>query len=149
MIVKNVTFGELEKALAEINEKMFDGNIVWKRAPEAYRGHIRFTLTVNDSSMKGGRRGFSGKRVSAACWHVHGHFFDAVFNIERKAIFQALGNTITLEYGNWEDSNAGSMVNPKAFSDMCDCTDWVWDVNFYDPSSVAFEETLPDPQEIE
>jgi len=148
VIVKNVTFGELEKALAKINEKMFEGNITWKRAPEPFGRNLRFTLTVNDSAAKGGRRGHSGKRVSAACWHAHGHFFDAVFHIAPDAIFQAMGNTITLQHGNWQDKNVGSIVQPKDFSDMCECSDWVWNVNFYDLTSLAFEDALPDPQEL-
>lgn len=162
MHVQNVTNEQLEKALQKLNEKMFDGNIVWKRSPEKYGTKTRFTLTVVKSAERGGRRGFQGQRVAAACWHVHGHFFDAVFNQVPEAIFSAQGKTITLTNGNWEDSQVGSLFNPKSFSEMCDCTHSfeVWGVNFHDPSSVAFEseadlpdppfeDHLPDPQEVE
>lgn len=130
MIVKNVTVEQLEKALAEINEKTFEGNIVWKQAPVPVGRRFKFTLTVKQSAERGGRRGFSGKRVAAACWHVHGHFFDAVFALAPDAEIRPTGKLITLEDGNWEDQNIGSAYRPMMYSDACDCETWVYDHNF-------------------
>lgn len=120
MKAKNVTIEQLEKAL-ELTNKQYDNNIIWNRSPE-YRGkHLIFTLKVKDSKGKGARRGFSGKRLAHACWHVHGDFFDNLFEINPKAVVIATGEEITKNYGNWQDRNIGSQACPLYFSQACDC----------------------------
>jgi hypothetical protein len=75
-------------------------------------------LTIN----KDGSR----KKISAACWHVHGNFFDLALKIAPKAIINSAGKTIHIDdkgkmINNWEDWDIGSMVFPCMYSQACDC----------------------------
>lgn len=131
MLVKHVTREQLEETLAEVNEQ-FDGNIVFKRLQPA-RGHNRWnvTLTVKDSRGPGGRLGHSGRRISAACWHAYGTFFD---NLPEQARYVA---PVVVGYDNWgrektrrqecqpgdpwQDWNIGSVMSPLYYSEACKC----------------------------
>jgi len=120
MEFRNCTVEELEAALAKVNEK-YNGNVKWKRFPERSGRRFKATLTVESSKGAGARRGRSGQRVAAACWHVHGDFFDALFDIQPEAAVKSAGNLITRQSGNWQDSNIGSMMQPLMYSRACDC----------------------------
>lgn len=126
MIARYCSINDLEYALKKVNEE-FDDNIIFKREPEYMsRNSIRFTLTVKDSRGPGSRKSSSPfspeRRVSAACWHVHGLFFDCLFEINGEAlIISRSDHRITAQGGNWEDWNAGSMTFPRYMSECCDC----------------------------
>lgn len=136
MIVRNVTIGQLEEALITINNK-YNDNVCWKREPEyiAYSNRIRFTLTVHDSSGSGGRISPSGRRIRAACWHVHGDFFDVLLDIEPRAVINTSTRLVTGEQwmiykdkhghitNNWRDWYIESYANPMKFSRACHCND--------------------------
>lgn len=119
MKAKNVTIQELEKALKILN-KSYDNNIVFKRLEPVGR-QVLFTLTVKSSKGKGGRIGMNGRRIAAACWHVHGNLFDILIGLNPKAIITSCKSTISASGGNWRDSNIGSMMQPLMFSDACEC----------------------------
>lgn len=120
MLVRHVTSDQLYKALRKTNES-YDGNIVFKRSPEKFGMRIRFTLTVNSTSKPGHRLGFQGQKVSAACWHVHGKFFDNLFAINPDAEILSNGQKITASHGNWVDRNLGVIDKPVFYSKLCEC----------------------------
>ena len=143
MIARNCTKENLENALAIINKSIvintgyygnqidsYDGNVVFKRIESQGKGFI-FTLKVKDSKGPGARRSHSGRRMAAACWHVHGRFFEALFRIAPEArvfsSFYKRSNTgkcegwITKENGNWKDGQIGSMFQPMMMSEACEC----------------------------
>lgn len=112
---------DLEQALKEINRR-FDNNIDFNRFDRQ-----GFTLKVKDSKKAGHKLGYcttkagNHRRLINACWHVHGYFFDALFSIRPDAVIYSRGKRITKHYGNWKDSNIGSIAEPMAFSEACDC----------------------------
>jgi hypothetical protein len=110
----------LSKALAIVNER-FDNNVTYNRAPEKQGKRLAFTLKVKDSRKPGARRGLTGRRSVAACWHVHGYFFDAVWTIEPAAIIDAGALRMTGKADNWQDRNIGSMYQPAMYSEACCC----------------------------
>jgi ABC-type taurine transport system substrate-binding protein len=118
MKARNTNRNEMEKALAVVNKK-YKGNIQWKRFEDGKT--INFTLTVKSSKGPGGRIGFTGRRVAAACWHVHGDFFDALFGINPAAVIVSMGERISINGGNWQDKNIGSQMNPMYYSEACEC----------------------------
>lgn len=120
MKASNVTQDDLRCALSAINLDRYNNNIRLKRLEPLGRRQ-NFTLTVNDSAAAGGRIGHSGRRVAAACWHVHGHFFEALFDIAPDAIIKSNMATITQDAGNWCDRNIGSLIEPMYYSDACKC----------------------------
>jgi hypothetical protein len=154
MIARNCTQHDLEAALEVVNTHYAD-NIRFKSLDRDGRG-FRFTLTVRQTSLGKGaskvsapgiRRGFHHpwstrngsalvpRRIAAACWHVHGHFFDALFTVAPDArIFSSFykrdsGNGwITKDGGNWIDGNIGSMMQPCKMSAACDCDDYQADL---------------------
>jgi len=126
MYAKNCSAEDLRKALYEVNKK-YARNVCFNQFPEL-RGSNRliFTIKVRDSRKPGHRRGFphngkKGKRLAHACWHVHGDFFDALFEINPDAVITSGKRKITASQGNWIDQNIGSMVQPYMFSEACDC----------------------------
>ena len=120
-----VTTDQMETALQKVNQK-YDGNVIWKRFEQNGSG-VHFTLTVNKSTNPGGRLGFhltskgNRRHIAAACWHVHGDFFDALFDIAPDAYVRSMGRKITKDQGNWQDRNIGSQMNPFYYSEACDC----------------------------
>ena len=118
MKAKNTNNAAMEAALAIVNGK-YAGNITWNRFDNGRT--INFTLTVKSSKAPGGRLGPSGRRVAAACWHVHGDFFDALFEVCPDAVIVSMGKKITKDEGNWQDQNIGSAYLPFMYSEACDC----------------------------
>ena len=124
MIAKNCTLLDLDRTLSQVNSK-FDDNIKFKRL-EMKGKNILFTLTVKDSRAPGSRTSasafHSNRRVSAACWHVHGYFFEELFKVNPDAIVISGGKkSITKDSGNWKDWQIGSQIYPIMYSEACDC----------------------------
>lgn len=124
MIVTNATVSDLNHALKTVNGQ-FDGNLKFRAIDQIGPRRVRFTLTVNSSRGTGSRISFSPflsqRRVKAACWHAHGHFFDNLFTVRPDAVVRAAGRKITSTQGNWEDRELGSSVYPTRYSEACDC----------------------------
>lgn len=125
MKIYNTTFEDIRKALARVN-KRFDDNICFKSGPTFLNQtgtSFNVTLTVLDSRGPGARRGFQrrkdGKRrrLSAACWHVHGYF---MYYLNRKAAIVSLGHR-SGPSGPWRDWQVGSQFDPVYMSGLCDC----------------------------
>ncbi len=114
----NATIQELNQALDQVN-KTFEGNIRFKGISQISANKVNFTLTVHNSRKLGGRLSHTGRRIAAACWHVHGHFFDCLFSINPDAVINSLGKKITAQAGNWEDWSIGQQM----YSDSCECDD--------------------------
>ncbi len=140
----NATIQELQTALNELNVH-FNDNIKFKGITQISSNRVRFTLTVNDSSGPGGRLGHGRKnngerrKLSAACWHVHGHFFDCLFSSSfdpdrpsSELFVSTQGRKIDKTEGNWVDWNIGSIADPMYFSDACECTHELKNLDFAD-----------------
>ena len=114
------TVQQLNDALQHVNDK-FDGNICFKREPHQISAkRAGFTLTVIDSAASGGRIGNSGQRVAAACWHVHGEFFEYLFN-QGVTLIIAGDKRMESHDDNWQDWNIGSNAQPMYYSEACSC----------------------------
>jgi hypothetical protein len=135
MIARNVSRQDLDKALQTVNEK-YDGNVIWKREPTPTGKGFRFTLRVLQARGKGGRLGIMGlmgygkpRHIPAACWHVHGDFFDVLFAVNPNAYVWSGKNRISKDAGNWQDRNVGSQMNYVSYSDACECAELFAGVN--------------------
>lgn len=115
----NATTQELNAALEAVNRK-FEGNITIA-VNAISRNRNSFTLGVISSRGAGSRIGFTGRRVSAACWHVHGYFFDELIKINPAIWVKSSMATVDVNGGNWQDRNIGSAYSPLYYSDACDC----------------------------
>ncbi|MHC4121958.1 MAG: hypothetical protein ACYSSI_00160 [Planctomycetota bacterium] len=122
MKAKNTTAPIMYAALKAVNIK-YDNNIIFEHINclNSAASRFSFRLKVKDSKKAGHRRGFTGRRLINACWHVHGDFFDALFKLSPDAEIRSNGFLITKESGNWQDINIGSMMQPLYFSEACDC----------------------------
>jgi len=109
----------LKKALAYVNEK-FSGNVVVTSIKTEGKWY-RVRLSVKDSKGPGARRGFTGRRIPRACWHVHGHFLDKIFELDPAAVVYTLGKKYEADNWKWEDRNIGSITQPLYFSEACYC----------------------------
>jgi hypothetical protein len=120
MIAKNVDRYEMERALEKVNAR-FSGNVYWNRFEHKKNG-IQFTLRVKDSKGPGHAIGYHhARRLTFACWHVHGYFFEALFEVNPNVVVYSRGKKITKDGGNWEDWNAGSEIYPLYMSNKCEC----------------------------
>lgn len=122
MIAINSSVAELVQVLNDINEE-YAGNIRFNRYPEKVGNRLRFTLRVSDSKRIGARVGHTGRRLISACYHAHGHFFEALFKRNPNAKIISRGKTITANAGNWNDCNIGSIMQPLYFSEACKCAE--------------------------
>ena len=133
MIIKNASEDDIRKALRKIQGK-YDENLCFLELKPTNRKGNRFQvrLYTHSSEGKGARRGFqrtkSGKRnkLRNACWHVHGDFFDALLNINTKAVVSVNELQIYRDNGtiqnNWIDWNCGSdLYNNIYMSTLCEC----------------------------
>jgi hypothetical protein len=126
MIFKNVSEQDLNDALKTINKK-YDGNVIWNRF-DRQGNQFAVTLRVESSKKPGHSLGHMQssktgeyRRLTSACWHVHGDFFDALLSINPKAVIKSAGKTIDVDGGNWQDWSAGSIMYPRRASEKCDC----------------------------
>lgn len=122
MIVRNVTYQQLEEALNATNEQ-FRGNVRWNRSPEKVNQActaFRLTLRVASSGSAGHRISvaYSGsRRLIAACWHVHRAFMSAL----------PPNATVQSTFGKWThgdeyaDRDIGSIMYPCMASEACEC----------------------------
>ena len=124
MEIRNITKYVLEDTLAKVNEK-FGRNIKFKRIDligltkhDACK--YRVTLTVESSKGKGAKiNAINGRRIHAACWHVHGEFFN---NLPKYC--EIITSRFRLTSGDtWNDFSVGSLDNPVLFSECCHCED--------------------------
>lgn len=122
----NATINQLNEALNFVN-MTFAGNIRFKEIRQISKNKVQFTLTVKDSKEPGHRRGFYAKegfkpkRMAAACWHVHGYFFEYLFLKYDNIHITAGQLTMKSNNDNWQDRNIGSNYQKLNFSDACDC----------------------------
>ena len=125
MKIRNITREEIEKALADANET-FDNNLTFKRLDEdgqTRQGGQKFivTLTVKNSAASGGRVSPGGRRISAACWHAHGTFMDAL-PAETEIAINWVKGCITKHPGDpWEDWQIRSNGISVMASESCHC----------------------------
>lgn len=118
-MITTATREQLQIALDTVNRKFAD-NIRFKDIrPDGRR--IRFTLTVNDSKKPGSRIGNNGRRIAAACWHVHGYFFESLWQQKPDCLIIAGPLRMTSAADNWQDSNIGSYARPMMHSEACHC----------------------------
>jgi len=109
---------DLVKALEEVN-KMYDGNICFLDESNLDKKPLSFRLWTKSYDGKGFKvntRSYklgwtkNAKRHPAACWHVHGHFFEELFEINPNAVIYSNGSKITAESGNWIEQHAGVAI---------------------------------------
>ena len=82
---------------------------------------MNFTLKVKDSKERGARRSWTGRILINACWHVHGEFFDKLFEINSEVFISAMGKKITVEefqlyvdgsyYDTYTNTTTSAIVN--------------------------------------
>lgn len=123
MKTKKATPEQLRRALNAVNKRYAD-NIRFNRF-EPDGATVYFTLRVISSKGPGAHIATSGRRTASACWHVHGHFFEALFSINPGAIIVSLGGRITAKDGNWVDRNVGSNMRPAFMSELCECGKYI------------------------
>jgi len=122
----NASIEQLNEALNFVNV-IFDNNIEFRDIEKFNSKRVRFTLTVKDSHKAGSRLGYivnhkgNRKHLRAACWHVHGYFFEYLF-LKYEGVKIYAGNLkMESNADNWQDKNIGSNFDPLNFSDACDC----------------------------
>jgi hypothetical protein len=115
----NLKRQDLEKVLSEI-QNLYDNNLKIVISKEGKKW-TNFRLFVKDSKGKGARIGYSGRRLTNACWHAHGHFIDKLFELYPDAVIYSLKNKYTKANWQWQDKNIGSLYQPLYFSEACNC----------------------------
>lgn len=123
----NFSREQLEAALAVVNVR-YAGNVRLIHGTETSRWR-RFTLRVNSSRGPGAKismSSFGNRRSVAACWFVHGDFFDALWNLPggRVGAYYIEAAKVGRMRGpadNWQDFIIGSQFRPVMFSRSCEC----------------------------
>lgn len=131
MIIRNATAAQLYEAV-DLTSKDYNSNVRFKNGPDPVNqkgtGH-RLTLTVHASGKMGGRRSHSGRKVAAACWHVHRDFMRHLYRLAPDAVIQSALATYrgSEDFENTfeatGDRNMGSAFEPCAVRNACECDD--------------------------
>lgn len=149
MIIHCKSKAVLYAALDSVNVGYYADNIRFKCDP-IYKGVDRtgllkyqVCLTVyNTSTGKGSKsdpkvtapgvrlglyhpRGGKARRIAAACWHAHGHWFEAILALDLSAVIEMSffgKRKITSAGGNWHDFKRGSQAYPAMASELCECS---------------------------
>jgi len=131
----NVSVSSMYAALRAVN-RHYDSNVKFAKGPESYQDGLRFKLGVKDSSKPGARRGIkvnkdgSPMKLGFACWHVHGHFFDALFSVAPGARVVSKFGSVDAKSGNWQDAFVPKEAQLQYFekvdpdlttADLCEC----------------------------
>jgi hypothetical protein len=127
MKVWNVSADCIGHVVQAVSAEKYGGNLIFKRLPETDGRAVRFTLTVRKAADPGGRRSNTGRKVCAACWHCHRDVMEAILTIVPNARIK----TAQADYRGREDfdekfedtgdTNCGSMMDPLAYADSCEC----------------------------
>ena len=124
MLAYNVDEQDLHAAATEAGVVLTSQAERWGRPVRVGRG-LRFTLLPQGKRYQ--RRGFTGRRINAVCWHGHYAFMAALFErVPKTRLVSAAAR-----YENKEDfdtfadrtgdRNIGSEYRPLAYRDACDC----------------------------
>jgi len=116
----NATIQQLNEALNFVNQK-FDNNVQFKEIKQISSKRVNFTLRVKNSSSPGAKIGYSGRKTIAACWHVHGYFFEYLFLTCKDVYIISQGKKMKDNSDNWQDQNVGNKYNPVFYSTLCNC----------------------------
>ena len=139
---------------------LYNGNVMFKRQPETKGRAVRFTLTVKNSRDIGARVSHTGRRVCAACWHVHRDILDNLFGYcptcrVKTAIADYRGvDDFLLSFPATGNVNVGSRADPLYFKDACNCEDFAWttgskDIYVKHDSLESAEKWICDRQKID
>jgi hypothetical protein len=128
MYIKNVTASDIGQALKDVANlgETHDHNLTTKRLDPTAQG-VNVTLRVSDSKGVYAKRGYSGRRTVAACYHGHFEFMAALFRNRPAAKIRSAMETFdgVGEFNAKADhlaaKNLGSMMHPVAYGDMCEC----------------------------
>jgi len=127
MIARKVTEQEMYKAIRE-TAAQYAGNVKFKTFTPKGKG-FNFTLTVHKAADAGGRRSAEGRKIAAACWHVHRDFMRNLYTLNPAAViissFARYEGRADFEetHGTTGDRNIGSGFNPQSYRNACKCTD--------------------------
>ena len=84
-----------------------------------------FTLALTGERWR--RRSHTGRRIAAVCWHGHRAFMEVMFSLAPNARLKSTVVTYGGRTDFWAnhdatgDRNIGSMMQPLAYRDACDC----------------------------
>jgi hypothetical protein len=96
--------------------------VIFNHNPEMRGRQIIFTLRVKDSKGKGASRSLGDRRTISACWHVHGHFFEELFELKPEATVVSNGKTKITKDNVWEnDQKVGGTYIYQWKSTLCEC----------------------------
>lgn len=96
----------------------------WKT--RAGKNAIAFTLGLGKSRHYQ-RKGYSGRRIWAVCYHGHRDFMQALFNADNFAILSSAmiryegREDFNANYRSIGDRNIGSVMSPLYYSEACYC----------------------------
>lgn len=128
MRIKGIPEAALKNIVENVSKTIYGGNVALNISGK--KGNfINFRLGVKSTKgdVKGYRIGMTGRKISAACWHVHRDVMKAIFKQYPGAILV----TAFIRYDGQDDflnkfektgqTNAGSMMQPIAYQDLCNC----------------------------
>ena len=102
-------------AIKSVNEK--HGYEIILNRDDQNGKYFNFTIRSKHSGVPGSRLSWSGRKLVYASWHAHGYLFDEIFHTEPEAVIYSAGEKITKYFGNWQDRNIGSIIQPCYFSE--------------------------------
>lgn len=130
MDIRGVSYGDVERIIAQVSRDTYDGNVISDSGARAllsggrgFRGRLR----VKDSRGAGARMSATGRHGPYACWHAYRDVFAAIFaeypdarvrtgmaRYDGREGFEA-------NYPATAYINIGSQLDPVHMPDLCLC----------------------------
>lgn len=108
---------QVEMAIDAVNEK-YGYKLQMRNDKQISKNRFQFTLRSEKSGIPGSCYTHSGRRTVNASWFAHGYFFEELFKIDPDVVVWSRNNMITVDRGNWEDYNVGSIFSPVYASEQ-------------------------------
>lgn len=128
MKIWGITEIGVRAALKIAGRKHYTDNLCFNRQPETTGVRVKAvlcTIRVHNSRKPGARRS-QQRRLTAACYHAHEHFYREAFALGATRIQSTIADWSSVEdmekdLERLASANIGSIAEPLCHADACEC----------------------------
>lgn len=135
MIVTGITPEQFRAAVEKTSATLYAGNLTvdmgTQHSPTRFRARViarqSGARTHGKDCAPGARRSWSGRRLTAACWHAYRDVMIEVFNVNPDTrIYTSMAkyrgrDEFERAYPLTANQNIGSMMQPAYMPELCEC----------------------------
>lgn len=137
MQITGITPDQFTQIVARVGSRDYEHNldpqITSVQSPTRFRARVVCYESganlkhLNGMSAAGARKSWTGRRLTAACWHAYRDVMLGIFEVNPNArVYTAMAKYVGLDgfqanYPRTADQNIGSMMTPAYMPELCEC----------------------------